>query len=152
MVLLRLLLVIFVCLSPAWTATFGTVVSNPQGQSGISDIVLDEARKRLYLVNSSLSRIDVYHTNTNPPSHSTTLAADSIRTDSTPLTAALSRSGKYLYVACYGASALDVIDLDRNVLVKQITLAASPEGVAVGFDEKVLVSTIGTGQGQAVLI
>ena len=68
------------------------------------------------------------------------------------MTAAISRSGKYLYVACYDASSINVIDLDRLAVTNQVTLAAKPEGIAVAYDEKVLVSTIGTGQGQAVLI
>jgi len=147
MVLLRSWLVYSLSLLPGVAATFGTVVSNPQGQSGISDIVLDEARRRLYLVNTAGTRIDIYGTNTNPPR-----LTSSVRTGATPLAAAMSRSGKFLYVTCFDASALNVIDLDRLAVTSQITLAAKPEGVAVAYDEKVLIGTIGTGQNQAVLV
>ena len=33
-----------------------------------------------------------------------------------------------------------------------MTLPASPQAVAVGFDDRVLISTIGTGTGQSVLL
>jgi uncharacterized protein (TIGR03437 family) len=147
MLYLRLVFAAALCLSPGLAATFGTVVSNPVGQAGISDIVLDEARRRVYLVNSSASRIEVYGLTTNPPRQT-----NLISTDKTPLSAAMSRNGKYLYVACYDASTLFTIDLDRLARANSTQLAAKPEGVAVDFDEKVLISTIGTGQGQAVLI
>ncbi len=126
-------------------ATFGTVVSHPQP---LADLVLDEARRRLYVVNTASNQVEVYATNVNPPRLTAT-----IKTDATPLSAALSRSGRYLYVACYSASALDIIDLSTSTFTaRSVTLAASPEAVAVGFNEKVLISTIGTGTGQSVLI
>src|SRR5207247_9353380 len=71
----------------------------------------------------------------------------------TPLAVAMSRSCRYLYVVCYDASALDIVDLNSaNFAVRSVALAAKPQGVAVGFNEKVLISTIGTGIGQDVLI
>jgi len=130
---------------PSLGATFGTVVAHAQP---LADLALDEARKRVYVVNTASNQVEVYATNTNPPRLTST-----IKTDSTPLAAAISRSGRYLYVACYGASALDIIDLSTaNFASSSVTLAASPEAVAVGFNEKVLISTIGTGTGQDVLI
>jgi uncharacterized protein (TIGR03437 family) len=113
----------------------------------VADLVLDEARKRVYLVNTYENQVDVYSTASNPPSPST-----SVKTSATPLAIAMSRSGKFLYVACYDASTLDIIDLTSASFSKtSVSLAAKPEGVAVGYNEKVLISTIGTGTGQAVL-
>ena len=130
---------------PSFAATFGTVVSHAQP---LADLALDEARKRLYVVNTASNQVEVYSTTTNPPRQ-----AAVIKTDATPLAAAMSRSGRYLYVVCYSASALDIIDLNSATFATQsVTLAASPEAVAVGFNEKVLISTIGTGTGQDVLI
>ena len=141
----RPLCVLLLAASPCISATFGTVV--PHAQS-LADLVLDEARKRLYVVNTASNQVEVYNTATNPPRQT-----NIVKTDAVPLAAALSRSGKSLYVACYGASALDIIDLSSATFsTKSITLAASPEGIAVGFNEKVLISTIGTGIGQDVLI
>ena len=144
MSVLRPLFVCILSVLPSWGATFGTVVSHTLP---VADLVLDEARKRVYLVNTYENQVDVYSTASNPPSLST-----SVKTSATPLAIAMSRSGKFLYVACYDASTLDIIDLTSASFSKtSVSLAAKPEGVAVGYNEKVLISTIGTGTGQAVL-
>jgi uncharacterized protein (TIGR03437 family) len=145
MFVFRPLLLFFISTLPSLGATFGTVVAHPQP---LADLAIDEARKRLYVVNTASNQVEVYATNTNPPKLSST-----IRTDSTPLAVAISPSGKWLYVVCYAASALDIIDLTSATFSSRpVTLAASPEGVAVGFNEKVLISTTGTSTGQDVLI
>ena len=144
MPVLRPLLVCVLSVLPSWSATFGTVVAHPQS---LADLVLDEARKRIYLVDTYSNQVDVYSTASNPPSLVTT-----INTDATPLAVAMSRSGKSLYVACYTASTLDIFDLTSAAFSKtSVSLGANPEGVAVGYNELVLISTIGTGTGQAVL-
>jgi uncharacterized protein (TIGR03437 family) len=120
------------------------VVAHPQS---LADLVLDAARKRIYLVDTYSNQVDVYSTASNPPALVTT-----INTDATPLAVAMSRSGKFLYVACYNASTLDIFDLTSAAFSKtSVSLGANPEGVAVGYNELVLISTIGTGTGQAVL-
>ncbi len=126
-------------------ATFGTVVPHPQP---LADLALDEARRRLYVVNTASNSIEVYSTTSNPPRLTNT-----VKTDATPLNIAMSRSGRYLYAACYGASSLEIIDLSTTTFsTRSVTLPASPQAVAVGFNEKVLISTIGTGTGQSVLL
>src|SRR5262249_55814759 len=119
------------------SATFGTAVPLV---GGATDIVLDEARRQLYLVNSAQARIEVY-------SIAQRRFLTPIPTDTTPISAALSRSGKLLYVTSYDASALNIVDLDAAQVVNRVTLPAKPEGVAVGNDERVLISTIGSGTG-----
>ena len=116
-------------------ATFGTSVALV---GGASDLVLDDARGRLYLVATSQSRIEVY-------SLSQRRFLNPIRTDATPIAGAISRDGKFLYVSSYDASSLNVIDLDLLAVVGRISLPARPEGVAVGSDGRVLIATIGTG-------
>jgi uncharacterized protein (TIGR03437 family) len=144
MSVLRPLCVCILSVLPSWGATFGTVVPHTQP---IADLVLDAARKRIYLVDTYSSQVDVYNTASNPPTLLTT-----INTSATPLAIAMSRSGKSLYVACYTASTLDIIDLTSATFSKtSVSLGANPEGVAVGSNELVLISTIGTGTGQAVL-
>jgi uncharacterized protein (TIGR03437 family) len=144
MSLLRPLFVCILSVLPSWGATFGTVVPHTQP---IADLVLDEARKRIYLVDTYSSQVDVYSTASNPPTPVTT-----IDTSATPLAIAMSRSGKFLYVACYTASTLDIIDLTSATFSRtSVSLGANPEGVAVGYNELVLISTVGTGTGQAVL-
>ena len=144
MSVLRPLVVCLLSVLPSLGATFGTVVPHTLP---IADLVLDAARKRIYLVDTYDSQVDVYSTATNPPTPVAT-----VNISKTPLAIAMSRSGKFLYVACYDASTLDIIDLTSATFSKtSVSLAAKPEGVAVGYNEIVLISTIGTGTGQAVL-
>jgi uncharacterized protein (TIGR03437 family) len=147
MSVLRPLLLVLSAL-PCLAATFGTVVPHAQP---LADLVIDEPRRRLYVVNTFSSTVEVYATNVNPPRLTNT-----IKTDATPLSLALSRetpNPRYLYVACYDGSTLDVIDLNSaNFSSVSKQLDAKPQGVAVGFNGKVLVSTVGTGTGAEVLI
>jgi uncharacterized protein (TIGR03437 family) len=133
---------------PCLAATFGTVVPHAQP---LADLVIDEARKRLYVVNTYSSTVEVYATNVSPPRQTNT-----IKTDATPLSLALSRetpNPRYLYVACYDGSTLDIIDLNSaNFSSVSKQLDAKPQGVAVGFNGIVLISTVGTGTGAEVLI
>ncbi|MDQ2900714.1 MAG: hypothetical protein M3Y07_13090, partial [Acidobacteriota bacterium] len=134
------LVAILVMARPLFPATFGTVVT-PKGGAAYSDLVLDEPRGRIYLVNSTANRIEVYsiaqRTFLNP-----------IKTDTQPVAAALSRSGKFLYVTAYTSSALDIIDLTAQSLTSRVTIPSSPEGVAVGGDDRVLITTIGSAGSQ----
>ncbi|MEO7146229.1 MAG: beta-propeller fold lactonase family protein [Bryobacteraceae bacterium] len=130
---------VFLLGSPAFAATFGTAVPVV---GGASDIVLDEARGLLYLVTTAQGQVQVY-------SIAQKAFLTPVATDKAPLSAALSRSGKYLYVTASGAATLDVIDLDAMAISTRVILPAQPEGVAVGGDERVLISTIGTGAGNA---
>jgi len=142
---LRALLILAAGVWPSPGATFGTVVTHAQP---LADLVLDEARHRLYVVNTNANQVEVYATNTSPPRLTNT-----IPTGSTPLAAALSRSGNALYVACYNASAITIIDLtSASFASSSVALSAKPQGIAVGFNELVLVSTIGTGTGASVLV
>lgn len=126
-------------------ATFGTVVAHAQP---LADLAIDEARRRLYVINTASNQVEVYATNVNPPRQTNV-----IKTEATPLSLALSRSGRYLYVACYDASSINIIDLNSSTFAsRSVTLSAKPEAVAVGANEKVLISTIGTGTGANVLI
>jgi uncharacterized protein (TIGR03437 family) len=132
---------------PLLAATFGTVTPHT---APLGDIVLDETRSRLYVLNTTASPplVEIYTTTTNPASPA--LGAPRIAVDAEPLAMAMSPDAKYLYVACYGASAVDVIDLTKMTNVGTISLSSNPEAVAVGYDDKVLISTIG-GTGKAVL-
>src|SRR3954462_11122462 len=145
MSVLRALGGLAISIFPSAAATFGTVVPHAQP---LADLALDEARRRPYVVNTAANAVEVFSTTTNPPRLTNT-----VKTDSTPLSIAMSRSGRYLYVACYGASSLQIVDLSATAFSSRSgTLPATPEAVAVGFNERVLISTIGTGTGQSVLL
>lgn len=115
--------------------TFGEVV---QLGGTPSDAVLDEARGRLYLVNSAAARVDIFDYN-----EKNLVGTYGVGTQ--PLAAAISMDGRYLYVTNNGTSTLSVIDLDLGVTTQTVTLPARPEGVEVGADGRVLISTQGTG-------
>src|SRR6516165_2751430 len=141
-------LLLFLSALPCLAATFGTVVSHP---SSLADLVIDEPRKRLYVVNTASNQVEVYATNVSPPRLTNT-----IKTDATPLSIAISRetpNPRYLYVTCYDGSTLVIIDLNSaNFASVSKQLDAKPQGVAVGLGGRVLISTIGTGTGSEVLI
>src|SRR5436190_14332540 len=134
--LLRLTILISFLGITSYGATFGTVTP----ALGAADIVLDQSRGRLYLINSNLNRVQVYSI-----AQRTFLA--SITTGTQPLSGAMSPDGKFLYVTCFAQASLNVIDLDRSTVIRRVSLPASPEGVAVGLDAKALITTIGTGPG-----
>src|SRR5437667_7633247 len=78
-----------ICCPQTTGATFGDVIrlgGTP------SDIVLDEARGRLYLVNSNTGQVDIY-------SYANKTQIGSIRVGSTPVAAAISMDGARLYVS-----------------------------------------------------
>jgi len=128
------------CLQAQTTgATFGDVIklgSTP------SDVVLDESRGRLYLVNSPANRVDVY-------SYTQNTLLGSIRVGTLPYAAAMSMDSGHLYVTNNTSSTLSVIDLGSGIgsVSASISLPANvkPEGVEVGNDGRVLISTQGTG-------
>src|SRR5215467_8263480 len=129
-------------LSPAiraqTSATFAEVI--PLGQTP-SDIVLDESRHRLYLVNAPGNRVDVYD-------YSANAVAGSFSVGQNPLGAAISMDSAFLYVANHDSSSLSVIGLDGATLgsvVNTVSLPAKPQGVEVGSDGRVLIATDGSG-------
>lgn len=136
--LISLFISIGLWVAPA--ATLGTVI-NVTG--GASDLVLDNNRNLLYLVRSvPYNRIDVFSTTQRR-------VIASIPTDANPLAAALSPDGSFLYVTCHDASSINVLDTRpaTPAIVNKVSLPARPEGIAVGNDGRVLITTIGSGAG-----
>ncbi len=118
-------------------ATFGEVIrlgGTP------SDMILDESRQRLYLVNTNANRVDVY-------SYAEKRLLGSVTVGSLPFAAAMSLDSAWLYVSNNGGSSLSVIDLGLGIGSPKttISLPARPEGVEVGADGRVLISTQGSG-------
>jgi len=146
----RPVLVLFLSVLPALSATFGTPVQHP---SPLVDLAYDSARKRLYVLSPLSNTLEVYDTTAKVP---TLLAkGGTITVDANPVSMALSwpvsGASRYLYVACYTGGVIDQIDLATLTRTGTISLPANPEAVAIGFDGKLLISTIGTPQGQFVL-
>ncbi len=139
---MRNALIFAFCAFTAHAATFGKVTARV---GGAADIVLDEKRGQLYLTSSIPNQLLVYSIK-----QSVFLAP--VTTDQTPLAAALSLDSNTLYVACYDSGALDVIDLNTLTLTKSVILPAKPEGVAVDSSGRVLISTIGSGSANILLL
>jgi uncharacterized protein (TIGR03437 family) len=123
-------------------ATFGKVVPL---LGGGSDIVLDEPHNRLYLTSSATNQVQVYSLAQNK-------FLSAIPTDTEPIAAAMSRSGQFLYVTCFASSVVDVIDLTALTVTNRISLPSQPEGIAVASDERVLISTTGSGTTNVLLL
>ncbi len=130
-------LLVLPALSQTTAATFGEVVKLGGTPS---DIVLDEPRARLYIVNSAGNRVDVY-------SYPDNQILGAIPVGQAPLAGALSMDGAFLYVTNNASSTLSVVDLGIGIgsVQQTITLPAKPEGVECGSDGRVLISTQGTG-------
>ena len=126
-------------------ATFGKVITLGAAPS---DLVLDEARNRIYLVNTAANRIDIFSTSTNA-------VVGNLPVGTGPLAAAMSSDNNWLYVTNAASLSLSVIDLSQGSfgLVSQtLTMPAQPQGVAVGGDGRALVSTQGTTGGLNTLL
>ena len=114
-------------------ATFGDVI--PLNGTP-SDLVLDEARQRVYMVNPSANRVDIL-------SMGTRKLMKSVNTGTYPLSAAMSPDGAFLYVTCTQSASISVIDLGTDSSSRSVSLPAKPEGIAVGADGRVLITTQG---------
>src|SRR5664279_5015763 len=90
---------------PVLGATFGTVVPIV---GGAADIVLDEPRNRMYLVNSQLNQLQIYQTNVSPPRLQATLT----KVCNQPTAAAMSLDTNSLYVACYSDTSLVILNIN----------------------------------------
>src|SRR5688500_9545933 len=94
--------------------SFGTVVSVGTTPS---DIVLDQGRGRLYLVNSAANRVDVYGI-----AEKQVIASIAVGTQ--PISAALAMDGSKLYVTNLQSSSLSVVSLASNGVVATVSLPA----------------------------
>jgi len=138
---------LFICLllccdAPAQSAgaTFGDVVRLGYTPS---DAILDESRSVLYLVNQNANRVDVYD-------YVNKIVIRSIAAGSSPVAAAISMDNQFLYVSNNGDSTMSVIDLGRGTGTQTISLSAKPEGLEVGRDGRVLVTTEGASSSDQV--
>jgi DNA-binding beta-propeller fold protein YncE len=117
-------------------ATFGDVLTLPGGTP--SDVVRDELRHVLYLVQNKTNQVLIFDYMNNR-------IVGNIATGTTPLAAAISMDGGWLYVTCSGSTSLNVIDLSVNRVVQTVQLPSAPQGVEVGADGRALVSMVGSG-------
>src|ERR1700683_5396714 len=86
------------------SATFGQVIALGEIPS---DLVLDESRQRLYLVNTAGNNIQIYD-------YSGQSVIGTIAVGNRPLGAAMSADNNYLYVANHDDATLSVITLNSS--------------------------------------
>lgn len=127
-------------------ATFGQVIALGGTPA---DMVVDESRQQVYLVNSTAGRVDVYNYVTNT-------VAGSINVGTRPLGAAMTADYSTLYVANHDSSTLSVIALSSGGLgatlgtvTQTVTLPAKPQGVETELTGRAVICTDGSGAGSA---
>jgi YVTN family beta-propeller protein len=145
--LTRLSFVVFAACSSALhaqnsAATFGKVITLGGTPS---DMVLDESRRLIYLVNTTANRVDLFSTTTNS-------VIGNIAVGTAPLSAALSPDKSLLYVTNGGSLSVSVIDLATRFVTQIVTVPAAPQGVEVGADGTALISTAGTSGANTLLL
>jgi DNA-binding beta-propeller fold protein YncE len=116
-------------------ATFGDVIALAGGTP--SDVVLDESRHVLYLVNNTTNLVYVLDYTSNQ-------IVGNISVGAGPLAGAMSMDSRWLYVTSSGTSSLNVIDLNVERVSQTVVLPSAPQGVEVGSDGRALVSLNGT--------
>jgi YVTN family beta-propeller protein len=116
-------------------ATFGRTV-NLGGEP--RDIILDELRGRIYIVNANANRVEIYD-------YRDGRLTGQITVGTFPNAGAISPDGSTLFVTNVQSGSLTQIDLGTDQVRGTVSLPARPEGVAVGSDGRVLITTQGTG-------
>ena len=92
-----------------------------------SDLVLDESRQRIYLINNSGEQSGCLQIGGNA-------VVQSIGVGRTPIAGAMSMDNSTLYVTNQQDSTVSVIDLGSMSVSQTISLPAAPQGVEVGLD------------------
>jgi hypothetical protein len=125
-------------------ATFGDVIRLQGGTP--ADIILDELRSRLYLINNSTSQVLIYD-------YAAGAVVGSFGVGKSPVAGAISMDGSRLYVssgatptqAASGSPLLNIIDLTQGKVLPSVLLPSIPQGIEVGNDGRVLISMLGSG-------
>ncbi|MFN7542873.1 MAG: YncE family protein, partial [Acidobacteriota bacterium] len=125
---------------PGQTGVFGSVVTLGETPS---DVVIDELRGFLYLVRSNANRVEVYD-------YVNKRLQNPIPVGNFPVSAAMSPDGATLYVTNATSTSVSVIRLADKAVISTLSLPVRPEGVAVGNDGRVLITTQGTGVNNAL--
>ncbi len=124
------------------SATFGQVLALGYTPS---DLVLDESRQRIYLINNGSNTVDIF-------SISGQTVIQSVPVGRIPLAGAMSLDKSVLWVTNQQDSSVSIIDLNALAVIQTISLPAAPQGVEVGADGRALVSTAGTTGGANTLV
>jgi DNA-binding beta-propeller fold protein YncE len=97
----------------------GNVGGNAGGNEGLQDLVLDEARGKLYVTNSGYNRIEVFDL---VKQH----FVDPIPVGQMPHQMAMSTDGTTLYVGNTGGESISVVNLDQGKVVDTVAFPPIP--------------------------
>jgi hypothetical protein len=95
------------------------VPTSPNGNEGLQDIVLDEARGRLYITNSAFNRIEVFDLKKQH-------FVDPIAVGQLPHQMAMGGDGVTLYVANTGGESISIVDLDLARVIDSVQFPPIP--------------------------
>ncbi len=99
-------------------------VNNPSGNEGLQDLVLDEARQKLYITNSGYNRIEVFDL---VKQH----FVNPIPVGQLPHQMAMGTDGNTLYVANTGGESISIVDLNLQQVVDTVAFPPVPRNSLV---------------------
>ena len=97
----------------------GGTAGNTAGNEGLQDILLDEARGRLYLTNSGYNRIEIFDTKQQT-------FLNPIPVGQMPHQLAMSTDGNTLYVGNTGGESISIVDLTLGRVVDSVVFPPVP--------------------------
>lgn len=106
------------------TGTIIPVSINSSSAAGLTDIVLDTVRRRLYIANSGMNRIEIFDLNSQQ-----FLAP--VKVGQLPLSMALSQDGVSLYVANSGGESISIVNLDQMIQTGSVAFPPLPFNASV---------------------
>jgi hypothetical protein len=94
------------------------IPTGPNGE-GLQDVVLDEARSRLYITNSAYNRIEIFDTVNQ-------VFLNPLPVGQMPHQIAMSTDGSQLYVGNTGGESISIVDLNLGKVVDTVQFPAIP--------------------------
>jgi hypothetical protein len=102
------------------------VGGNTSGNEGLQDIVLDEARGRVYITNSGYNRIEVFDIRKQH-------FVDPIAVGQLPHSMAMGTDGNTLYVGNTGGESIGIVDLNQGKVVDSVNFPPIPRNGTVAL-------------------
>jgi uncharacterized protein (TIGR03437 family) len=110
--------------APESAGTIVPVNINASAGEGLTDIVVDNNRQRLYIANAGMNRVEVFDLNAGQ------LLAP-IKVGQLPQSMALAQDGVTLYVANTGGESISIVNLDQMVQTGSVVFPALPFNASV---------------------
>ena len=124
--------------SPESLGSIVPIALNASAGEGLTDIIFDSVRQRVYLANSGLNRIEVYDIQKQQ-------LTTPISVGQLPHGMALSSDGVTLYVANTGGESISVVNLDQAVQTGRVVFPALPFNASVTLSTPQTIAAAGRG-------